>query len=48
MRRKLKIVLSDLHLGAGYAGEGGNELEDFVADEKNLYDYSFRIYQRQL
>ena len=31
--RKLKIVLSDLHLGAGYAQAGGNCLEDFVADE---------------
>jgi UDP-2,3-diacylglucosamine pyrophosphatase LpxH len=32
--RKLKIILSDLHLGAGYAFEGGNCLEDFTADEQ--------------
>jgi len=30
--RKLKFILSDLHLGAGYAGEKGNRLEDFTAD----------------
>lgn len=34
MGRKLKIILSDLHLGAGHAYEGGNYLEDFTADEK--------------
>jgi hypothetical protein len=28
---KLKFVLSDLHLGAGYGNERGNLLEDFVA-----------------
>jgi UDP-2,3-diacylglucosamine pyrophosphatase LpxH len=30
--RKLKFILSDLHLGAGYAGDQGNPLEDFAAD----------------
>ncbi len=29
--KKFKIVLSDLHLGAGYA-EAGNALEDFISD----------------
>jgi UDP-2,3-diacylglucosamine pyrophosphatase LpxH len=29
---KLKFILSDLHLGAGYAGDAGNQLEDFIAD----------------
>lgn len=33
MGRKLKFVLSDLHLGAGYAHERGNNLEDFTADQ---------------
>jgi UDP-2,3-diacylglucosamine pyrophosphatase LpxH len=32
--RKLKFVLSDLHISAGYANEGGNHLEDFIADEE--------------
>ena len=32
MDKKAKVVLSDLHLGAGYAREG-NALEDFVSDE---------------
>jgi UDP-2,3-diacylglucosamine pyrophosphatase LpxH len=36
--RKLKFVLSDLHLGAGYAGQGGNYLEDFTTDEQ-LVDF---------
>jgi len=31
--RKLKFVLSDLHLGAGYAGQD-NQLEDFIADQE--------------
>lgn len=31
---KLKFILSDLHLGAGFAGDGGNRLEDFTADEE--------------
>ena len=31
MGRKLKIVLSDLHLGAGHTNKGGNLLEDFRA-----------------
>ncbi|MEW5957146.1 MAG: hypothetical protein AB1801_05460 [Chloroflexota bacterium] len=34
MGRKIKFVLSDLHLGAGYAGAGGNCLEDFTVDEQ--------------
>jgi len=29
--QKLKFILSDLHLGAGYAGQD-NQLEDFIAD----------------
>lgn len=33
MGHKLKYVLSDLHIGAGHANEGGNPLEDFRADE---------------
>jgi UDP-2,3-diacylglucosamine pyrophosphatase LpxH len=33
---KLKFVLSDLHLGAGYANEG-NFLEDFTADEQVVH-----------
>jgi UDP-2,3-diacylglucosamine pyrophosphatase LpxH len=32
--QKLKFVLSDLHIGAGHAREGGNQLEDFTADEE--------------
>ncbi len=32
MGQKLKFVLSDLYIGAGYANEGGNELEEFVVD----------------
>ncbi len=32
MKSKLKFVLSDLHLGAGYAPH--NPLEDFTADEQ--------------
>jgi UDP-2,3-diacylglucosamine pyrophosphatase LpxH len=32
--QKLKYILSDLHIGAGYAREGGNHLEDFTADEE--------------
>jgi UDP-2,3-diacylglucosamine pyrophosphatase LpxH len=31
--QKLKYILSDLHIGAGYAREGGNHLENFMADE---------------
>jgi len=31
--RKVKFVVSDLHLGAGHAYKGGNLLEDFRADE---------------
>ena len=31
MGRKLKFVLSDLHIGAGYTNQGGNLLEDFRA-----------------
>jgi UDP-2,3-diacylglucosamine pyrophosphatase LpxH len=31
--RKFKIVVSDLHIGAGSAGSAGNYLEDFVSDE---------------
>ncbi len=31
MGQKLKFVLSDLHIGAGYAKEGSNPLEDFTA-----------------
>ena len=31
---KLKFVLSDLHLGAGFGGEAGNPLEDFIADQE--------------
>ncbi len=34
MGQKLKFVISDLHLGAGDALNGGNRLEDFTADEK--------------
>jgi len=30
---KLKFVLSDLHLGAGFGIEAGNPLEDFTADQ---------------
>ncbi|RME76166.1 MAG: hypothetical protein D6784_06475 [Chloroflexi bacterium] len=30
---KLKIILSDLHLGAGFPGEQGNRHENFTADE---------------
>jgi len=30
---KLKFVLSDLHLGAGFGKEAGNALEDFAADQ---------------
>ena len=33
MARKVKFIVSDLHLGAGYAHKGGNLLEDFRADE---------------
>ena len=36
MGLKLKFVLSDLHLGAGYANEG-NFLEDFTADEQLVH-----------
>lgn len=32
MGQKLKFVLSDLYIGAGYANEGGNDLEEFVVD----------------
>jgi UDP-2,3-diacylglucosamine pyrophosphatase LpxH len=31
--RKLKFILSDLHLGAGYADQD-NQLEDFIADQE--------------
>lgn len=34
MGHKLKFVLSDLHLGAGYARERGNLLEDFTAGKE--------------
>ncbi len=37
MGRKLKIILSDLHVGAGYANNGHNYLEDFTADEKFVH-----------
>ncbi len=30
---KRKFILSDLHLGAGYGGPGGNPLEDFLVDQ---------------
>ena len=33
MGQKLKFILSDLHIGAGYAN-GGNHLEDFTVDEE--------------
>ena len=33
MGRKLKFILSDLHLGAGFAGQD-NQLEDFIADQE--------------
>lgn len=31
---KLKFILSDLHLGAGFPGANGNPLEDFTADDQ--------------
>ncbi len=37
MVSKLKFVLSDLHLGAGYNEEGDNPLEDFTADEQLVH-----------
>ena len=32
MAAKSKIIVSDLHLGAGLEGAGGNPLEDFISD----------------
>ncbi|MBK6430809.1 hypothetical protein [Candidatus Amarolinea dominans] len=32
MTAKTKIIISDLHLGAGLEGAGGNRLEDFISD----------------
>ena len=32
MAAKTKIIISDLHLGAGLEGAGGNVLEDFISD----------------
>lgn len=34
MGQKLKFVLSDLHLGAGYARSGDNPLEDFTVSQE--------------
>lgn len=34
MGGKLKFVVSDLHLGAGYAADRGYSLEDFTADQQ--------------
>lgn len=43
MGRKLKFVLSDLHLGAGHVAEKGNHLEDFTAD-RELVDFLHTIW----
>ena len=32
MTARTKIIISDLHLGAGLEGAGGNRLEDFISD----------------
>ncbi len=44
MGQKLKFVLSDLHIGAGYANQGGNPLEDFTAT-KAFVDLLHHIWQ---
>ena len=37
MGHKAKFVLSDLYIGAGYANEGGNNLEEFVVDAEFVH-----------
>lgn len=43
MAGKFKIIISDLHLGAGWANEGGNLLEDFVSDD-DLVRFLHEVY----